>query len=103
MQADTEFKTVEYGKFKVTGNLTFSTVTSIWAAAKELLPNLEQNDIQIDIGAAKDIDSGGLALLIAWSRWAYCNNKSLNFLNASAKARKLIAINKLEDVLHLKQ
>ncbi len=99
MQA--EFKTIDYGKYKVTGNLTFSTAALIWADAKELLPKLEQKDIQIDISAVKEIDSGGLALLIAWSRWAFCNNKSLNFLNASEKAKQLIEINKLQSVLHL--
>lgn len=99
MQA--EFKTIDYGKYKVTGNLTFSTAALIWADAKVLLPKLEQKDIQIDISAVKEIDSGGLALLIAWSRWAFCNNKSLNFLNASEKAKQLIEINKLQSVLHL--
>ena len=98
-----EFKTVDYGTYKVTGNLTFSTVSTIWEAAKDLLPTLEQENIQIDIGAAKEIDSGGLALLIAWTRWAHCNNKSLNFHNASEKVKKLIAINKLQDVVQLSQ
>jgi len=98
-----EFKTIESGKYEITGNLTFATAALYWETAKTLLPDLEQDSIQIDISAVKEIDSGGLALLVAWSRWAHCNNKELDFLNASEKAKKLIAINKLQDVLRLSQ
>ena len=96
-----EFQRLDRGKFKVTGDLTFSSVTAIWNQAIKLLPGLEEERLDIDIGSAHELDSGGLALLVAWSRWAYCNQKELIFSNASNQVRKLIKINKLQDLLKL--
>ena len=62
---------------------------------------MHEESLEIDIGAAQKFDSGGLALLVAWSRWAHCNKKDLIFRNATEKAQKLIEINKLQDVLTL--
>ena len=101
MNNQSEFQRIDRGKFKVTGDLTFSSVTSVWDQAIKLLPGLEEQSLDIDIGSASELDSGGLALLVAWSRWAYCNKKELFFSNASSKARKLIETNKLQDLLKL--
>ncbi len=96
-----EFQRLDRSKFKVTGDLTFSSVTAIWNQATKLLPDLEEDSFDIDIGSAQKLDSGGLALLVAWSRWAHCNKKQLLFSNASDKARILIETNKLQDLLKL--
>jgi len=96
-----EFKSVDRGKFEVTGDLTFISVTPIWNQAKKVLRGIEEENLEIDIGSTKELDSGGLALLVAWSRWAHCNNKKIIFHNASDQARKLVEINKLNDILNL--
>ena len=96
-----EFKCVERGKFAVTGDLTFNSVTPIWNQARKILLGVEEEKIDIDIGSTKELDSGGLALLVAWSRWAHCNNKQIIFHNASNQARKFIEINKLNNILNL--
>ena len=96
-----EFQCVDQGRFKVTGDLTFSSVASVWGQAEKILPDLEETDFEIDIGAAQKLDSSGLALLVAWSRWAYCNKKELSFSNGSSKVHKLIEINKLQGLLKL--
>ncbi len=101
MNVQTDFECIDRNSFKVTGDLTFSSAASVWDQAKEILPNLEEESLVIDIGSAKELDSGGLALLVAWSRWAYCNKKQLIFSNASDKVRKLIEVNKLQDLLIL--
>lgn len=62
---------------------------------------LEETGFEIDIGAAQELDSSGFALLAAWSCWAHCNKKELNFSNASSKVHRLIEINKLQDLLKL--
>jgi len=94
------FKYIEPGRFSVTGDLTFASVPEIWKQARKSLLDVFEDSLEIDIGAAKKFDSGGLALMVAWSRWAHCNKKDLVFRNASEKAQKLIQINKLQDVLN---
>lgn len=96
-----EFKRIDRGKFEVTGDLTFASVTTIWNQARKILRDIEEEELQINISSTKELDSGGLALLVAWSRWAHCNNKTLVFHNASKRARKLIEINKLNEILKL--
>lgn len=96
-----DFKYLEPGRFSVSGDLTFTSVPQIWKQARKTLLDVLEDDLEIDIGAAQKFDSGGLALMVAWSRWAHCNKKDLVFRNATEKAQKLIQINKLEDVLHL--
>ena len=94
-----EFECIDRGNYKVTGDLTVNSVASVWDQAKTLLPGLEEKNLTIDIGSTNELDSGGLALLVAWSRWAYCNKKELIFSNASDKVRKLAEVNKLQDLL----
>lgn len=96
-----DFKYIEPGRFTVTGDLTFSSVPRVWDQARKSLLDVHEESLEIDISAAHNFDSGGLALLVAWSRWAHCNDKELIFRNASEKAQKLIEINKLKDVLGL--
>ena len=96
---DSDFKYIEPGRFSVTGDLTFSSVPQVWDQARKSLLDVHEESLEIDLAAAQNFDSGGLALLVAWSRWAHCNNKELTFRNATEKAQKLIEINKLKDVL----
>ena len=94
-----EFKSIEPGRFSVSGDLTFASVPMIWEKARKVLLDVYEENVEIDIGSAQNFDSSGLALLVAWSRWAHCNNKTLTFINVTKKANKLIEINKLQDVL----
>ncbi|MFK7815532.1 MAG: lipid asymmetry maintenance protein MlaB [Gammaproteobacteria bacterium] len=96
-----DFKYIEPGRFRVTGDLTFVSVPEIWKQARKALLDVLEDNLEIDISAAQKFDSGGLALLVAWSRWAHCNKKQLVFRNASEKAHKLIQINKLQEVLKI--
>ena len=96
-----EFQYIEPGRFTVTGDLTFASVPGVWDQARKSLLDVHEQSLEIDIGATENFDSSGLALLVAWSRWAHCNNKNLVFRNVTGKAQKLIEINKLQDVLTL--
>jgi len=95
-----EFKYIEPGRFSVMGDLTFSTVPGVWEQARKTLLEVLEENLEIDISAAKNFDSSGLALMVAWSRWAHCNKKDLIFRNVTEKAHKLIEINNLQDVLN---
>jgi phospholipid transport system transporter-binding protein len=95
------FKYLEPGRFTVTGDLTFASVPEIWNQARKSLLDVLEDSLEIDIGEVQKFDSSGLALMVAWSRWANCNKKDLVFSNVSENAQKLIQINKLQDVLNL--
>lgn len=96
-----DFKYLEPGRFSVVGDLTFTSVPEIWKQARKTLLDVLEDDVEIDIGATQKFDSSGLALMVAWSRWAHCNKKNLVFHNVTEKARKLIQINKLQEVLSI--
>jgi len=96
-----DFQYIKPGHFAVSGDLTFTSVPEVWKIARKSLLDVFEDRLQIDIGAAEKFDSSGLALMVAWTRWAHCNKKDLVFHNVTKKARKLIEINKLEDVLNI--
>jgi phospholipid transport system transporter-binding protein len=101
LDTSSAFKTIDAGRYSVTGDLTFASVPELWEQSGESLLESQEQRVEIDIGAAEHFDSGGLALLVAWSRWAYCNKRELLFRNATEKAQNLVAINKLQDLLKL--
>ncbi len=94
-----EFKPIEPGRFSLSGDLTFASVPMVWEQARKMLLDVYEDEVEIDIGATQKFDSSGLALLVAWSRWAHCNKKVLTFRNPTERAYKLIEINKLQDIL----
>ncbi len=94
-----EFQVIQPGHFSVSGNLTFDSVPVVWQQARKMLLDVYEEDVEIDIASVGTFDSSGIALLVAWSRWAHCNNKNLSFKNPNQQAQKLIEINKLHDVL----
>ena len=96
-----EFKHVKPGHFSLSGDLTFMSVPKVWEQARKILLDVYEDDVEIDISSTQKFDSSGLALLVAWARWAHCNNKVLTFRNPTQHATKLIEINKLRDVLKI--
>ena len=97
-----DFQTIQPGQFSVSGSLTFESVPAVWQQARKLLLDVYEEEVEIDIASVATFDSSGIALLVAWSRWAHCNNKALTFINPTHQALQLIEINKLQDVLEIK-
>ena len=93
------FSHIEPGSFKLSGDLTFTSVPEVWDLARKMLLDVYEENVEIDIGSVEKFDSSGLALLVAWARWAHCNNKELKYRNVTEKTNKLIEINKLQDLL----
>ena len=96
-----EFKHIQPGQFSVSGDLTFNNVPKVWEQARKMLIDVYEEDVEIDIASVDRIDSSGIALFVAWSRWAYCNKKQLTFKNSNQRTSKLVEINKLHSVLNL--
>lgn len=88
------------GHFRIVGELTFNTVPEI--AKKGLaLFNGAGADLRIDLREVSRTDSAGLALLIAWLRYAKKENKSLQFLNIPAQMLAIAQISSLDQILPL--
>ena len=96
-----EFNHIQPGQFSVSGDLTFADVPKVWERARKMLLDVYEENVEIDIALVDKIDSSGIALLVAWSRWAHCNNKQIVFKNPNQRVNNLVEINKLGNVLNL--
>jgi phospholipid transport system transporter-binding protein len=88
------------GHFAINGELSFATVPALWEESKRSFAN-SPDAIAIDFAAAGHTDSAGLALLVAWTRWAHEAAKSIRFTNAPKQITALAEANKLTHVLPL--
>ncbi len=53
-------------------------------------------DISIDLQEVGQVDSAGIALLLAWSEQASNHNQSIEWLNMPEQMERLVRINRLE-------
>ncbi len=54
------------GEYRLSGALTFETVTELWAAGgPQAGPD---RPCRVDLGGVRQVDSAGLALLVEWAR-----------------------------------
>lgn len=97
----TELHNAGNGIFSIRDDITVDTVPALWAQSRKLFPPNDASSITINVDAITDIDSSGVALLVAWSRWATCNEKTFFIAGYSAKLAKLIENNNLEKILKL--
>ncbi len=98
-----EYSPINYTEegFNLSGELTFSTVSSVLDKANSHINNLQANPIVIDFLKLDKIDSAGIALLLAWKRSCETNNKKLQINNAQKQAVSLIKTNKLHTLLEI--
>jgi len=89
------------GRFAVEGDLSFTTAPGLWAQSNEAFALAGDRVIAIDLDKAGRADSAGLALLVAWTRWARERSRSIRFLNAPSQVASLAGANKLGELLGL--
>ena len=95
-----ELKSLGNGNFRVSSDLTTMAVPELWAQSKKLFPPTEAEAINIDVSNVQQVDSGGLALLVAWSRWANFRNKKFSLHGKSDQLAVLIENNQLEKLFY---
>lgn len=88
------------GSFAVEGELSFATVPALWEQSRRPFATAADK-VDIDLAAAGRADSAGLALLVAWTRWARGNDKSIRFRNTPVQIVRLAEVNKLTELLPL--
>lgn len=95
-----ELQSLGEGNFRVSSDLTTVTVPTLWAQSKKLFPPTEAASISIDVSNVVQVDSGGLALLVAWARWANFRNKKFALQGKSEQLTVLIENNQLEKLFY---
>lgn len=95
-----ELQNLGEGQFRISSDLTTSTAPELWAQSKKLFPPIETDAINIDVSNVIHVDSGGLALLVAWSRWANFRNKKFHLHGKSEQLAVLIENNQLEKLFY---
>ena len=91
------------GVFRVGSELTTDSAPALWSESRKLFPPTEASAIQIDVNNVLQVDSGGLALLVAWSRWANFREKKFSLRGSSQQLATLIENNHLEKLLYFSE
>ena len=95
-----ELHNISDGEFHVSNDLTTETARSLWEESKKKFPPTHANTIIIDVSKVINVDSGGLALLVAWVRWATSHNKKFQIQGIPKKLDALIHNNSLEKLFY---
>lgn len=95
-----ELQSLGEGTFRVESDLTIQTVPGLWAQSLKLFPPIQASSISIDVSHVAKVDSGGLALLVAWARWANFKDKKFSLQGESDKIAVLIENNQLEKLFY---
>ncbi len=88
------------GRFRVSGELTFATVTRVLERSRRLFTQAGEA-LEIELGAVERVDSAGLALLIEWMRVAQALDKSIRFFNLPDQMMAIASASDLDSILPL--
>ena len=98
-----ELQSLGNGVFRLGANLTTDVVPGLWAQSRKLFPPTEATSIKIDVSNILQVDSGGLALLVAWARWANFREKKFSLMGYCRQLVTLIENNNLEKLLYFSE
>ncbi len=88
------------GRLKVSGELTFATVTGVLGESRELFAQAGES-IEVVLQDVERVDSAGLALLIEWMREAHSQGKSIRFFELPEQMMAIAAASDLDTILPL--
>jgi anti-anti-sigma factor len=84
----------------VSGAIEFDNVVVLSQQGAALINNSqEKKEIKVDLGALKQSDSSGLALLTGWVRLSQEQNKTMIFMNMPSFMKDILNVCGLEGVL----
>jgi len=90
-------ETLDGGRSRVVGSLTFATVTGL--LPQGTLAITTDHGAVIDLGGVTDSDSSGLALLIEWLSVAKAAGRKLRYENVPAQLQQLAHLSEVEELL----
>jgi phospholipid transport system transporter-binding protein len=82
--------------YRVSGELDFESVPSVWKASISCLDG--EAAPRIDLGGVGRVDSAALALVLEWVRWGIHHQRPVRFLNVP---EKLLALARISEVSRL--
>lgn len=85
------------GRFRVSGPMTFETITGLLQQSATQLGGSER--IEVDLAHVAESDSAGLALLIEWMRLARQRNTSIAYTNVPRQLAALARISEVDEML----
>ncbi len=85
---------------RVSGDLTFATVTALLAQSRPLFGGGNE-PLLLDLGSVGRVDSAGLALLFEWQRLAASHDRPLAFQEIPAQLLAIARASGVESLLPL--
>lgn len=85
---------------RVSGELTFATVTTLLAQSRPLFERLGEH-IEVELGGVERADSAGLAILIEWMRLANTRGGSIRFSRLPEQMLAIAVASELDTLLPL--
>ena len=98
--SDVSIETVGDGKFRISGELNFETVSQALEQSDTMFDH-EAELIHIDLGGITRTNSAGIALLIEWLRAAKHKQKKVLFHHIPEKMLAIAKVSDLADILPL--
>ena len=94
-----ELLKIEDGRFSVTGDLNFKTVSDLFMNSTEMFT--DGSTVEIDLARVGRVDSAGLALLIEWMKIAHLKNIRIRFRNLSEQMYAIARTSELDGILSI--
>lgn len=85
-------------RFRVAGDLTFSTVASLVSRFDN---EFGKGDLLVDLSGVSHADSASLALLMEWERRAVANGTELRYSGLPSQMESIAQLSDLSDALPL--
>ena len=88
------------GAYRLTGELSFTTVPQVWAAARRLIAeDAGSSTLHLDLAGVERADSAGVALLLEWLREARRQGRHLRLDNVPAQMQAIARVSGLEELI----
>jgi len=95
---EAKFESVGPGRFRVSGPMTFVTVTGLLRQSADRFAHGER--AEVDLAQVEESDSAGLALLIEWKKIARRQGGSVRFINMPPQLTALARISEVEELIN---
>ncbi|ALA24125.1 sulfate transporter [Piscirickettsia salmonis] len=90
--------------FALKGEVSFKTVNGLWQQSLVLFADMSGeagDDLQVDLAQVTLLDSAGLALLVAWKKWAQARQWAVCYRAAPTSVKTLAVVNRVSLILAL--
>ena len=87
------------GPWSLTGALTFDTVPQLWSQGGPLLAAAAAATTEVDLAGVEQVDSAGLALLVAWQAQVQGAGGVLHFRSMPERLLAIARISEAQTIL----